>query len=324
MAFKPAKKIKAKLRLCLIGGPGTGKTKSALKIAEALCPGKRIAVLDTEHESAAKYAKSHEFDHDSLIEHNPEKFVAKIHEAEAAGYDCLIIDSLSHAWMGTGGALEMVEKKASQMKTPNSYTAWASVTPVFRGLIETILRSPMHIICTVRSKIEHVQEKNEQTGKTTIRKIGMQPVMRDGIEYEFDLVGDLDQDHRLNITKSRCETLQGEVIDRPGADLAKKLLAWLDDGEEAPAAGLTPTPVYSNAARADRIEKGVLFATGKGLDELVVRNGWASIMNECEVSDIAQFGDENFDGAIRAFSTWIKNMIREHEDAQNQNTEAAV
>lgn len=320
MAFKPAKKIKAKLRLCLIGGPGTGKTKSALKIAEALCPGGRIAVIDTENESAAKYANSHEFDHDSLAHHSPVSFAEKIKEAEAAGYDCLIIDSLSHSWMGTDGALELVDKRTRASNSGNSFSAWGHVSPLIRTMIETILRSPMHIICTVRAKLEYAQEKNEKTGKTEIRKIGMQPVMRDGIEYEFDLVGDLDQEHKLHITKSRCDGLQDEIFVKPGKELADRLIAWLNDGDSAPAA--EPTPKVSGPSREERIDKGVAMATGKGLDELLVRNEWASILFESDCDDVTKLSDADFENAVKTFATWIKNAISEHEAAQNTKEEA--
>jgi nucleoside-triphosphatase THEP1 len=231
MAFKPAVKVKSKLRLCLVGPPGSGKTKSALKIAEAISD--KVAVLDSEHGSAAKYGKSHKFDHDDITVHSPENYIAKIEEAEQAGYGCLIIDSLSHVWMGDGGVLEIVEQITAKSTSQNSYTSWAKANPRFRRLIERILGSSMHIIVTLRSKMAYSQEKDER-GKTVIKKLGMEPIMRDGIEYEFDLVGDLDQDNRLSITKSRCEELNGAVIDKPGADLAKKLMAWLDDGEVAP------------------------------------------------------------------------------------------
>lgn len=251
MVFTPAKKVKAKLRLCLIGPAGTGKTKSALRIMEHLMgEGEKFALIDTEHASAAKYGKEHEFDHASLTDHSPAEYSKMIKEAEAAGYSGLVIDSLSHAWMGTGGALEMVEAASAQMRTGNSYSAWGKVTPVLRQLIETILGSSMHIIVTLRSKMEYVQEKDDR-GKTVIRKVGMQPVMRDGIEYEFDLVGDLNQEHQLVITKSRCGALDGKIVDKPGPEIAGALLAWLSDGDELPEPEPEAPPVDENHNKAE-------------------------------------------------------------------------
>lgn len=231
MAFAPARKKKKKLRLCLVGPPGSGKTKSALRIADGITS--KIAAIDTENGSASIYSPPHEFDCDDLKPpHTPERYIEKIDEAEKSGYELLIIDSLSHAWMGEGALLEIVENITRQSSSGNSYTAWAKATPRLRKLIERILGSSMHIIITLRSKMAYAQEKDERTGKMTIRKLGMEPVMRDGIEYEFDLVGDLDQENRLSITKSRCEALNGAVIDKPGQDLGKRLLEWLDDGAE--------------------------------------------------------------------------------------------
>jgi len=60
---------------------------------------------------------------------------------------------------------------------------------------------------TMRAKTEYVQEKNEKTGKVSVRKVGMAPVQRDGLEYEFDVVADLDQDNNLIVGKTRCPSL---------------------------------------------------------------------------------------------------------------------
>lgn len=55
----------------------------------------------------------------------------------------------------------------------------------------------------------------------------MAPVMRDGIEYEFDVCGDMDQENTLVITKSRCPKLAGGVFPKPGKELADLLREWL-------------------------------------------------------------------------------------------------
>jgi hypothetical protein len=78
-----------------------------------------------------------------------------------------------------------------------------------------------------------VQDKNERGG-TTIRKVGMAPIQRDGMEYEFDLFGQLDSDHTLIIEKSRCPALAGAVIARPDARLAATLADWLSGADPAP------------------------------------------------------------------------------------------
>ena len=85
--------------------------------------------------------------------------------------------------------------------------------------MEAILTANLHIIVTLRSKMDHVQEKNEQTGKTEIRKLGMAPIQRDGVEYELDVIADLDVLNTMVIQKSRYRALSGLVIPKPDGRL---------------------------------------------------------------------------------------------------------
>lgn len=224
--FKKATKTQLKARIALIGPSGAGKTYSALKIAQGL--GDRIAVLDTERGSASKYAGDvADFDVVELEEFPIDAYIRVIEAAGKEGYDVLIIDSLSHAWVGKGGALDEVDKRSGK---GGNFAGWKHVTPKHRALIDAILGSPMHVIATMRSKTEYAMDK--EGGRTVVRKVGMGAVQRDGMEYEFDLVGELDQRHNMEITKSRCPALADRVIERPGEQVAKELRAWLGDGAE--------------------------------------------------------------------------------------------
>lgn len=240
MAFKKATKEKIKLRMAIIGPPGSGKTYSALAVATKL--GKRIAVIDSEgkkniHDpnmevsSAAKYCHRFDFDYDVLKTYHPNNYIEKIREAEAEGYDVIVIDSLSHAWAANEGALDLVSKEQMRNKNLNNYTAWRNVTPLMNNLIDTIISSTAHVIVTIRAKEGTAMETTEK-GSVRVKKVGLQPIMRDGIEYEFDVVLDLDKDHQAVVSKTRLDTLDGMVIDRPGDKLAKTLLDWLDSGVE--------------------------------------------------------------------------------------------
>jgi DNA polymerase III delta prime subunit len=232
MAFTKATKHKSKLRLALIGPSGSGKTYSALAIASAL--GKKIAVIDTERGSASLYSDKFNFDVDELDNYDPRKYIASIEDAGAAGYDVLIIDSLTHAWSGKGGALELVDEAATKSQSKNSFAAWREVTPLHNDLVNAILGSHCHVIVTMRAKTEYVMDKDEKTGKSTPRKVGMAPIQRDGLEYEFTVVGDMDLQNNLIISKTRCSTLTGKLFKKPGKDVADMLLTWLDDGAAIP------------------------------------------------------------------------------------------
>ena len=108
--FKRAVKSQAKARIGLIGPSGSGKTYTALLLAQTM--GQRIAVIDTEHGSASKYADEFQFDTLELANFHPQNYIDGIKAAGQAGYDVIIIDSLSHAWAGSGGALELADKCA--------------------------------------------------------------------------------------------------------------------------------------------------------------------------------------------------------------------
>lgn len=231
MEFKKASKAQAKLRMAIDGPAGSGKTYSALMLAKNL--GSRVALIDTERGSASKYADKFDFDVLELTTFSPLTYVDAIKAAVNAGYDVLVIDSLSHAWFGKDGALEQKDKAEARQKTPNGYTAWREVTPMHNALVDAILQAPIHVIGTMRSKMEYVQEK-DGNGRTIIKKVGMAPVQRDGVEYEFDIVGDMSIDHVMTISKTRCDLLDGAVIAKPGAELAQTIKAWLTDGAEAP------------------------------------------------------------------------------------------
>lgn len=251
MAFQRATKSQSKLRLALCGLAGSGKTYSALAIASGIADEMRrlghgqgrIALIDTEHESASLYADRFEFDTAPLDNHSPRAYVDMIREAESGGYDIVIVDSLSHAWAGKNGALEQKDNAAA--RGGNSWTAWRDITPMHNSLVDAMLASKCHLIATMRQKMEYIQ--TTEGGKTKIEKVGLAAIQREGMEYEFTCVGDLGLDHVLRIGKTRLDGVlsTGEAFERPGELFAKKVYGWLTSGS-APA----PRPVETPAAPA--------------------------------------------------------------------------
>ncbi|NKT41772.1 AAA family ATPase [Rhodococcus hoagii] len=228
--FTPATKKASKARIALCGPSGSGKTYTGLALATALAD--RVAVIDTERGSASKYVGLNGWQFDTVA---PDKFsplslVETLGVAAGAGYPAVLIDSLSHYWEGTDGMLEQVDKRSGS----NKFTSgWKVVRPEERKMIDAILTYPGHVIVTMRAKTEYVIEENER-GKKEPKKVGMKPIQRDGIEYEFDVIGDLDHDNRMSISKTRISSLAGEVIERPGVELARTIADWLADGVEVP------------------------------------------------------------------------------------------
>lgn len=198
--FKKAQRKNAKLRLAIAGPTGAGKTFGALLLAKGI--GGRIAVVDTENSSAELYDDVVDFEHANLQPpYTPEKFIEAIKAAEKAGFDTLIIDSITHEWSGVGGCLEIVDKLASTTFKGNSWGAWSQVTPRHRKFIDAMLQSSINIIVTLRSKMETIQTNDN--GKKKVEKVGMKAEQREGIEYEFTTVLDLTHDNLAIATKDR-------------------------------------------------------------------------------------------------------------------------
>ncbi len=292
LSFQKASKKSAKLRMALIGVAGAGKTYTALNIAQHL--GGPVAVIDTEHGSASKYSDVFEFDVLELESFSPQTYIEAIRAADEAGYNVLIIDSLSHAWTGKDGALELVDRAAKRQQTINTFGAWRDVTPLHNAMVDAIISSRLHIIATMRAKTEYVQEKNEKTGKTVVRKVGLAPVQRDGLEYEFDVVADLDQDNNLIVGKTRCPVIAGLVFPKAGKEVAGKLNAWLTDG--------TPSaPPEARFARA--AERPAPRAAEQKSERKSERSGERSTTAATPLSDIKPAGRGTDNSATKASVT---------------------
>ena len=223
--FQPATKAQAKLRAALFGPSGSGKTYSALRMATGI--GGRIAVIDTERGSASKYADRFQFDACQLTDRTIEGYLAALQAAASAGYDVLIIDSLSHGWQEL---LQEVDRLAKARFGGNTWAAWSEGTPKQRRLIDALTDWPGHVIATIRSKTEWNQQTDEKTGRLRPVRIGLAPEQGKGIEYEFDLLLELSTDHVGTVLKDRTGKFQDRIIEKPDEAFGRELAAWLAEG----------------------------------------------------------------------------------------------
>jgi hypothetical protein len=226
--FQKAERRKAKLKLALCGPSGSGKTYSALKIAKGM--GGKIAFIDTENDSGQLYCDIADYDVAPIAPpFSVDKFIGIIKEAEQAGYNILIIDSLSHAWAKEGGILDEVDKRAGK----NAFTnGWREATPMHNRLIDSILQSPLHIIVTMRAKTAYDLEKDDK-GRTVPVKKGMEPIQRAGLEYEFTVVLDMDNTrHTATSGKDRTRLFDGQCF-IPDETTGIALMQWLNTGNES-------------------------------------------------------------------------------------------
>ncbi len=222
LTFKKATRAEAKARLLICGPAGAGKTMTALRVAMGLVrnsSNKRILVLDTERGSANLYADFADFDHADLPDYDWETYIGAINQAAEAGYAVLVIDSISHAW-------EALLERKDKMQG-NSYANWAKVTPMYTRLVQAILNYPGHIVLTCRAKIKY---ETDERGKPT--PIGLDPIMRDGFEYEVQLYGMIDIEHNMTIRKTRIEQFADKIIFKPDEKFGEEIASWLSSGKK--------------------------------------------------------------------------------------------
>lgn len=269
--IKRAERKQARLRLAFQGPSGSGKTATCLLVAKGIVDGlvqagllphsmdPRIGVIDTERQSASLYSHIVPFD---TIELGPpyttERYAAALHALEAAGYPVIIIDSLSHEWSGAGGILSSADRQ---------FGDWKGLTPLHDAFVDAVLRSPAHLMVTMRSKTAWVLEQKEnRQGRmvTSPTRVGMAPVQRPGIEYEFTTLLALDTDmNKVTVLKDRTEMFGpiNSVIARLKPEDGGKLVKWLLSG--APLSGedmISATPAQKAKAVAEAGERNLAKA----------------------------------------------------------------
>lgn len=239
--FQKAKREKSKARICLCGASGGGKTLSSLYLAYGITNDwEKIAVIDSERGRALMYANrsdlnTGEFLHCELEPpYTVDRYVEAMREAEKiVGEDgVVIIDSGSHAWKGNGGVLDAKEQIAQQ-RGKTDFSAWNDAGKIQNNFIDTIMDLNCHVIVTLRSKSEYVQEKDPETGKSTVKKLGLAPVQRDDFEYEFMLVFDCDKDtHNATIIKDNTFLDAQGFYGKITPSLGTQLREWMNEGQE--------------------------------------------------------------------------------------------
>ena len=259
ITFKKARRSVARIKIAIGGVSGSGKTMSSLLMAFGLIKAEHpqwsdaecwehVCIIDTENASGALYVGaqvgSFSIGEYNTVEIEPpfkaQKYIDAVHLAEQNDQSVIIIDSMSHMWNSTGGALEKQQQIAA--RSGNSYTAWAPVKKEIKAAMDTILQSPAHIIADFRAKQEYVQEKNEK-GKTIVRNVGLGFQFQDGMEFEFTSLFYLDSEHVANATKDRTGMFTGKFFTIT-PDTGRKFYEWLSSGVPAQ----EPAPTIQSAA----------------------------------------------------------------------------
>ena len=288
MAFTRAERKRAKARILIEGPSGSGKSYSAIRLAKGI--GGKIAAIDTEHGSLSMYSDLGEFDVMELsAPFSPDRYCAAIREAEQAGYDVLIIDSITHEWSGEGGCLDIKDK----LPGVSDWAKWAKLTPMHQRFIETMLQSPLHIIATVRSKTEWTLDENKP------KKVGTSPQQRDGMDFEFTMVFSVQAgNHVASVTKDRTAQFDGylEVISET---TGKRISDWLGSGAEAPT---DPNAELREQIKAARTAAGIKPAE------------WSKLLGDFDKEKLSEL---DYSELLSLQYTLTREAAREARDAQN-------
>jgi hypothetical protein len=226
MKLQKAERNQVKLRLGLSGASGFGKSYSALLLAYGITNDwTKIAIIDTENNSASLYSHLGDFNVLSLNEpYAPERYIQAIEVCEKEEIEVVIIDSITHEWSGKGGCLELHEQLGGRFQD------WAKITPRHQAFIDKILKSNCHVITTVRRKTDYSLDK-DGNGKTKVMKLGTKEITRDGFEYEltvnFELIND---NHLVTASKDRTGLFSGKPEFVINSSTGKKLIEWCNLG----------------------------------------------------------------------------------------------
>ena len=221
MQFQKAERKQAVIKLAIQGPSGSGKTYSSLLLAYGLIGNwNQIAVVDTENNSSHLYSHLGSYNVLSLSEpFTPERYIEAIEFCERSEMRVIIIDSISQEWEGSGGIIESHGNMSG-----NSFTNWNRMTPRHNSFVQKILQSSCHIICTIRSKQDYVL--TDKNGKMVPEKVGLKGVTRDGMDYEFTVVLDLDIKHQATASKDRTGLFSNPMPFMINESIGNRIKIW--------------------------------------------------------------------------------------------------
>jgi hypothetical protein len=218
--IKKAQRKEVYLKLGITGPSGSGKSYSALLLAKGIVGDlSKVLVIDTENGSANLYSDLGEY---SVLPFappfNPQRYVNAISLGVKEGFSLIIIDSISHEWDGTGGCLDLHTKYGGKFQD------WAKVTPMHKEFIDSILQAKAHVICTMRKKQDYAMV--EKNGKTTVEKLGLKEIQREGFEYDLTLNFDINMDHLVTASKDRTGLFSDGLPFKITEETGKKIANW--------------------------------------------------------------------------------------------------
>ena len=259
ITFRPAVRENVGLWINLIGGTGSGKTYTAMRLATGIAEGKKFAVVDTENRRALHYADQFKFDHAELKPpFRPDSYADVVTAADSQGYPVIVIDSGSHVWAGEGGVLDWQEEELSRLAGDDyakrervKLLSWNKPKHSHKQMVQKLLQVKAHVILCLRAeqKIEMVkdahgkwviQDKQSLTGKD-----GWIPICEKNLPFEATcsfllLANEPGRPHPIKLQSQHKALFPiGQEINE---EAGKRLAAWAAGGESKPPATKTTKP----------------------------------------------------------------------------------
>lgn len=278
--IRKAERKQSKLRIGLSSPSGAGKTYSALLLAKGLVGiWEKVGLIDTETGRGDFYSDLGGYMIATLqAPFTPERYIEYIDAMIGAGVEVLIIDSISHEWEGKGGCLEINEKLAQAKYKGNTWSAWSETTPRHQKFIESIISAPIHVITTVRNKVDTVMTDDKK-----VKKVGTKEITREGFEYELTVNFNLDRDtHSAMASKDNTRLFDGRdpfvITEKTGEELRE----WVNSGavdttvssraeKRTEISGLLATLGFNEEWLVEKVKKPIISCSIEELDKFITR-----------------------------------------------------
>lgn len=232
--LEKATRRKLLLRAVISGATGSGKTCTALRLANALVAryGGKIGIIDTQNKQSLDYAETefdpHGFYPIHLPTGRPEAYINAISRFQRAGdFSVVIIDSLSDAWQGEGGVLEQAGDDAQ-------FKDWGPAKKGNFKLMTTIQRAPFHIIATVLADTQYLI-KTGADGKIQkgdgISVVGTKPIQDKKTMPKFPLQLAMDEYHYMTVVRTSFSPFDRQKVNKPDETFWEPYLEWMDKGK---------------------------------------------------------------------------------------------
>lgn len=264
--FTQATRKRINISMLVSGISGSGKSFSAMSIATAMG---KTAVIDTEGASAEKYAELFDFYVHSAFtpkedwyngndpKHDPRYIAAAVRVAASQGFQVVVVDSLTSSWDWVMRYMDNLNAGGSDTK---GFRNWDKVNPIWAELTDLMQSPPIHIFWTARSKMTHAMETDANSGRTVVKKLGLEAILRPQTEFYPDITAEMHNDNgvvSMSISKSRCLDIKaGDTFESPGGHLASILKQWADTGVQTPKASASFSKAASqNLSPDERFEK---------------------------------------------------------------------